>query len=661
MIKVLLVACAGLVLLHTGGCAVRVKGKERPLVNAERIRGELRLSMRQDTEKRTSLGRKLDSESSVMQEELYLNTQGDVFDPMLMTYGLGLGLGLNQQKFKSDTISGNYSGRMNSYLLNTSFLPTKPYPFSVHMAKDESVMSRGFQSPLRMENTSAGVYGKLRVPGWPMTYSWNTNELEQSSDVGAIQDAFRRTSERFSYTVRHDFNERSRFSFRTDLQEVLQEGGSFSRDEKAKSYRLEHNYSFGKNNQHRLDSYVSYVERVSLFDSEVFDWQENLRLRHSASLSTFYNANFSRNTFANAESETMGGVAGLNHRLYDNFNTSASVFMSKSEFGSGSESTWQGGNLRFDYYRNNPWGRLSSYYDARLTSRESDGATGTDIVIDESHTFTDPLPVELEKRDIVVNTIVVTNSAGTEVYTEGVDGDYTVRQIGDRVELIIDTTDVDLPNISSPQELLIDYLYEVEGSSQEDSLTQSFRIEQEFNNGVSLYYLHRDRQSHIESDISRVSRDREYVTDTVGVDYHYKNILLGAEHSNTESTENSSETNRVWVSGNWPLTARTRFHGRVSQAWIESSGNQSRETSLFKAEGKIGTRLTRHLRLSGHAELRKEDSGDFGYTDGFRTGTALEYHRSALRVKAGLDYYYLDRRDTERATTMFYIRVIRRF
>lgn len=317
--------------------------------------------------------------------------------------------------------------------------------------------------------------------------------------------------------------------------------------------------------------------------------------------------------------------------------------------------------MRFDYYRNNRWGRLSSYYDARLTRRESDGATGTDIVIDESHTFTDPLPVELEKRDIIVNTIVVTNSAGTEVYTEGADGDYTVRQIEDRVELIIDTTDTDLPNISDGQKLLVDYLYEVEGSSQEDSLIQSFRIEQEFNNGVSLYYLHRNRQSRIESDTSRVSRDREYASDTVGVDYRYKNIFLGAEHSSTESTENSSETNRVWAGGDWPLSSRTRLHGRVSQAWIESSGRQSRETSLFKAEGKITTRLTRRLRLSGHAEVRKEDSGDFGYTDGFRMGTALEYHRSALRLKAGWEYYYLDRRDTERATTMFFVRLTRRF
>lgn len=657
-----LAALACVAVLSVSGCAIRVGGRRRPLVRVERIGGELRLFARQDTEERTSLGRKLNSESSVMQEELYLNTQGDVFDPMLMTYAVGLGLGLNQQEFESETLSGNYSGRMSNYLLNMSFLPTKPYPFSVHMDKNESVMSRGFQSPLRMENTSTGVYGKLRVPGWPMTYSWNRNEFEQSSDVAAIQDGFRRTSERFNYTVRHDFSERSRFSFRATLQDVMQEGGSFSRDEKAKSYRLQHNYGFGKNNQHSLDSYVSYVKRVSLFDSEVFDWQENVRLRHSASLSTFYNANFSRNTFANAESETIGGVAGLNHRLYDNFNTSASVFMSKSEFSSGSESRSQGGNLRFDYYRNNPWGRLSSYYDVRLTSRESDGGTGTDIVTDEFHIFSDPLPVELEKRNIIVDTIVVTNNDGTEIYEEGVDGDYTVLQIGDRVELIIDTEDDDPPNISEDgQELLVDYLYEVEGSSQEDSLTQRFRIEQEFNNGVSLYYLHRTRERHIESDISQVSRDREFVMDTVGVDYHYKNILLGAEHSSTESNENSSETNRVWVGGNWPLTARTRFHGRVSQAWIESSGNQSRETSLFKAEGKIASRLTRRLRLSGHAELRKEDSGDFGYTDGFRMGAALEYHRSALRVKAGWDYYYLDRRDTERATTMFYIRVIRRF
>ena len=661
IIKAFLVAGLITTMLFTIGCAVRVRGKQRPLVKMEGIDGELKFYSQKNNEERTSLGSKVDSESSIMREELFLNTQGDVFDPLLMTYVAGIGLGLNQQKYESDTQSGEYSGQMNNYLLNMNFLTTKPYPFNINMARNESYYSRGFQSPLHVENTTAGIRGKLRVPGWPMSYSWSRDELEQTSDIGTDQQGYRRISERFSYSVSHDFNERSKLRFRTDHHEISQESDSFSRGETVQNYFLEHGYSFGEFDQHSLESYLTYNKRASEFDSEIFDWNESLRLKHTPEFSTFYNANITRNTFGENESETIGGIVGIQHQLYDNFTTNASLFMSESEFGSGNESKWKGGNVRFNYFRNNPWGRLTSYYDVSLTNRDSSGAFGTDIVVNESHTFTDPLPVELEKRNIIIDSIVVTNSAGTDIYTEGVDGDYTVSEIGDRVEIVIDTSDPDLPNIIDGQELLIDYLYEVEGSSEEEALNQRFRIEQKFNNGITAYYLHGDRQSRIESDVLNYSRDREYLTDTYGMDYHYKNLILGAEHSSTDSTENSSESDRLWASGNWPLSSRTMLSGRISQAWIESTGTQARDTSLFKAEGKIRSRLSRHLSLLGHAEWRKEDSGEHGFTDGFRVGAALRYNRSALSARVGWDYYYLNRRDVERATTMFYIRIIRRF
>lgn len=660
-IKAFLVAGLMTTMLFTIGCAVNVRGKQRPLVKSERIKGELRLYSQKDDEERTSLGRKLKSESTIMREELNLSTYGDVFDPLLMTYAAGLGLGLNQQEFDSEAGSGDYSGRMSNYLLDMNYFSAKAYPFSINMARNESFMSRGFQSPLHLENTTAGIRGKLRVPGWPMSYSWSRNDLEQTSDIGTIEDAYKRSSERFYYSVSHDFSEQSHFKFRTDHHDVSQESGSFSRDEKVQNYLFEHGYNFGDFNQHSLESYITYNKRASEFDSEVFDWNESLRLKHTPDFSTFYNANYSKNTFGDNESETLGGIVGLNHRLFDNFSTNASLFMSKSEFDSGNESEWHGGSVRFDYYKNNPWGRLSSYYYATLTNRDSSGSTGTDIVVNESHTFTDPLPIELDNSNIIIDSIVVTNSAGTDIYTEGLDGDYIVREIGDRVEIVVDMTDSDLPNISDGQELLVDYLYQVEGSVQEDAFVQNFRVEQKFNNGVTAYYLHKDRQSQIESDVSLVSRNREYQTDTFGLDYHYKNIILGAEHSNTESTDNSSVTDRLWAGASWPLTSRTMLSGRVSQAWIESTGRQARDTSLFRVEGKIRSRLSRNLSLTGRAEMRKEDSGDFGFTDGFRVGTALEYSRSALMVRVGWDYYYLNRRDIERATTMLYMRLIRRF
>ena len=661
MIKALLVAAVCPVVLYMVGCSVRVQGRRRPLVRAERIHGELILSTEEQKEEWETSRRKQENASSLRSEELRLRTKGDVFDYRLMSYLVSVGLGVDQQTFESEAGNGSSSGNLNSYHLNMSFLPLKPYPFSIDTSKTETIAPRRFRSPLRLETTSNGFFGKLRVPDWPMTFSWNENVIDQSSDFAGNTDFFTRTTERFSYSVIHDFSERSHLDFRSDLDEISQEGVSFSRNMKTWQNRLQHDLNFGSASQHYLSSSVYLVDRTGDFESQTLSWQESLRLRHSSTFSTFYNVFYTKNTLDIAESQTLGGVVGFTHRLYDNLNTSFNVFASKSEFGGSSESNWRGGELKFDYYRNNPWGRLTSEYSARITSVESTGATGTGVVTGEPHTFTDPFPVILEKRGVVIDSIVVTNTAGTEIYTEGADGDYIVREVGDEIELVIDTADADLPNIVDGQDLLVDYLFEVENFNEEDALYQRFRIEQEFKNGVSVFYSHRSNETQLDSSRATPLSDREYKTDTFGMQYRNNYITLRAEHSDTQSNENSSQSDHLSASTFWPVTSKTSLHGRLSQTWVESRGEHPRETALFKAEAGVKSRLSKFLRLTADAELRKEDSSDFGRIEGTRFGVAVEYNRRALSLRAGYDQYFLERRNTDTATSRFYVRIIRKF
>jgi len=659
--QILLVAAGCAAMLSAAGCSVRVQGKRRPLVRVEKIQGEVILTTEENTEEWKSGGTKQKNSSSLTTEELHLHTHGDVFDYRLMSYLASVGFGLNQQEFESETGDDSTTGDMKSYHLNMSFLPLKPYPFSIDTSRTEVFSPRRFQSPLRLETTSNSFFTRLRVPDWPMTFSWKNDEIEQSSDFRGNTDFFTRTSERFSYSLIHDFSKRSHLDFRSDLDELTQEGTTFARRMKTFRNSLQHDFNFGDYDQHHLNTSISHVKRTGDFKSETFNWLESLHLKHSSSFSTFYNAYITENTFDVAESRTIGGVAGFSHKLYDNFNTNFNLFASKTEFSSDAESKWHGGELEFDYYRNNPWGRLTSEYRARMTSGETTGATGTGVVTGESHTFTDPFAITLNKRNIIISTIVVTNKDQTEIYTEGVDGDYTIRQVGDQTELIIDITDADLPNITDGQEILVDYLYEVENFTEEDSLYQFFRIEQEFNNGLSIYYTRRDRETELDSSGATPLSDRVYKTDTFGASYRNDIIRLNAEHSETESTDNSSESDRLSASAFWALSPRTSLHGRISQTWVESRGERPRETSLFKAEVGLKSRLTRYLRLTGEAELRKEDASDIGRTDGSRIGAALEYNRRALSLKAGWDHYILKRRTTDTATSTFYLRLIRRF
>jgi len=663
VVKPLLIAAAtAIIMLCLTGCAVQVAGKRRPLVRAERIGGELELSMnRHKDETQASTGPKRKNTATIFEETLRLKAQGDVFHPRLMTYAALLGLGLNQQRLKSDVQSDNLSGTITSYGLTMNCLPRKPYPFSINTGRTESIVPRQFVSPLHLEDSHTAVTSRLRIPDWPMTISWSTNELKQDSDFANIDDSFKRTTDRLNYSLMHDFSERSHLSFRSDVDKLQQESRTSSREIRTDRHRLLHDFNFGSDEQHHLDSSASFVDKSSDFDSQTLSLRESLTMAHSQSFSTFYSGHSSKSTFASTKNETLGGTAGLNHRLYRNLLTTFSLSTTESEFGSGSDSTTRGGNLKFNYFRNNPWGKLTSLYSVSLTKLKSSGGTGTGIATDESHVFTDPLAVALEKRLIVTDTIVVTNSDGTELYTEGIDGDYTIRHVGDYIELVIDTTDTDLPNISDGQVLLVDYLYEVEDSRQEDSTNQSFRIAQAFKNGLSVYYYRRRRDREVDSSLLPEVTSNDFRGETFGTTYRKKHLSLRAQHSRTVSSENSVNSDTLSARNIWPMDPRTSLSAGVSQAWVESQGDNSRKTSLFKANGKIRTRLTNHIKLSARTEWRNEDSSDIGKTKGLTMGVALEYRYRQLSLETGWDSYMLDRSSTETNNSIVYIRLIRRF
>ena len=649
--------------MFSGGCAVRIRGRQRPLVKVQGIDGSLELKVHQDFTETTSSGITFSNESSYMTEELNLSTHGDVFDSKLLTYAAGIGLGLSQLEYEHGDESGSSSGDMKKYNLMGSFLAEKPYPFSLSTRKSEYIVSREFQSPVRAENTTNAFFVRLRVPKWPMSFAWTKSELIYKSDNGNIYDSFTQNNDRFSYFVSHDFSERSHMDFRSDLFEVNQQGSGYVSEMNTATHRLLHDYKFGDDEQHSFNSSLYYMDISGDFESQSFNWNETLNLRHTGNFSTFYSAYLINTAFGGYETETTGGMAGFSHRLYDNLGTNFSLSGSQSDYGSNSTSEYYSGKLSFDYYRRNPWGLLRSDYSVRMTTRENRGSAGTGIMTDEPHTFEDPFEITLNERNVIPDSIVITDSTGVNVYTEGVDGDYTVRQEGDRTIITIDMMDDEVPNISDNDDLLIDYLILVDSSVDQDVLQQTFKLEQEFKNGVAVYYSIMTRQS--ETEIVYGSggggSDDEFETSAYGARYRKKYFTFRAEHRETMSKWNSSSSDHLSVSNQWPLSSKTLLRGRMSQTWMESEGAYSRESSIFKAGLGINTRLTKHLRLSGNAEMRKEDNSQIGPTNGWNFGTSLQYNRRALSIRAGWDYYILERAFREQASSTFYIRLIRRF
>jgi len=87
----------------------------------------------------------------------------------------------------------------------------------------------------------------------------------------------------------------------------------------------------------------------------------------------------------------------------------------------------------------------------------------TGVVTGESHIFTYTIPITLDKGNIYVPSIVVTDSARLDTYTDG--DDYTLALIDGRVQMKITTLGAVPPNVSNGQEILVDYNFFEEAES----------------------------------------------------------------------------------------------------------------------------------------------------------------------------------------------------
>jgi len=315
--------------------------------------------------------------------------------------------------------------------------------------------------------------------------------------------------------------------------------------------------------------------------------------------------------------------------------------------------------VAFDYRKNNPWGVLSASYSASLTNEEYMGETSKGIVIDELYTFNDPFPVELNRINVDISDIYVTDITGMEVYTEN--DDYTITVVNGRVILKFTTLGYFFPNVEDGQELYISYTFSTEPDRKEDSLLQRFRITQQFTNGLSAYYFHGRRDEQISSSSIISSVPDEYRTNSFGLEYDHEGLRLNTEYTLVESTHGPSDRARLGGRYTWLINNESSLVFHASQNWLDIGGLLPRKTTLFNTGGTFLSQLTKNMGISAGTEWRNEDDSRIGRTMGFRFNSKLKYDYRLFSVEIGGEYYILNRLKTENNNTNVYFRVSRRF
>jgi hypothetical protein len=649
------------------GCRVSVGGRQRPLISYKPVRGELEFVAEKRTDEHKSPGINRKSTSKVFEERVRVETKGDVYHPNFLLYSAAIGLGLTQQSLSSDDVSERTDATLNDYDLNVRMLQKKYYPVTFNTRKSQDLIPRQFLGPMKGDSESSGVSLGLGLNEWPMRFQYSEAENSQKALGSVAKDFFNRKDKRFRYFLNHNFSSLSRLSFEFERNEISHRNVSFSSDVKDQYYMARHNMIFGKDEQHRLGSFLRYFDQSDPFDQTTLQWNEDVRLQHSPSLLTNYKFNFSdrkRGAFGTQSEftdQTVRGRAGFEHRLFQSLITTGGIFASESEFGSGDKvkPTQKGGDLAFNYQKKNPWGRLISSYSISSMNVEQSGGSGTGFVIDESHVVPTGAVtiVELERVNIDVTSILVKDGNGVPFQNE----DYTISEINGRVTLnLITIGTVVPPNFSPGQIFFVDYSFFIEPQREEDILRQNFAVKQQFKNGLSLYYRHNRQDETVKSTLTEIIPD-EHRNNTYGIDYIDKGLMIQAELSEMDSTYISSTSKRLLASYSWKINPDTRATVRAYNHWLEYGDPDPRDVSLFSSSGEIFSRLTNRLSVSTRLDYRDEDDTRFGITRGFQLRSELEYNYRQLRINAGVELNFLKQGGVETDSDYFYIRLKRLF
>jgi len=657
--QVLAFCIIGIVVL--AGCNVDVGGRQRPLIRHEKINGELEFVAEDRTDEQGVSNNKRKSKTTVFEERVRLKTEGDIYHPDLLFYNAVLGFGLAQQSLDSDEESDSHSESLNDYNIFAQLLKEKTYPTTFYASKSEELIPRQFLGSLRTERYNRGATLSLRSRDWPMTFQYTSSKPSQDGLLSIESDFFERNDERFRYSVNHDFGELSHLNIDIDSTSVSQRSVGASIETDTDRYTILHDLIFGTDEEHRLDSFFNYTDQSGTFNFENIQLDERLRLQHFDNFLTNYELRLTdseRDAYINKE---VRGQAGFEHRLYESLVTTANLFVSKTNFESETsfntegDLKQQGGSLAFNYRKKNPWGVLLSTYTTSLTKQS--GSSGG-IVTDESHIVNDPLPVILNRTNVDTSSIVVTDSTGLLIYTQG--DDYIIEEISGQVQLKIIIPGTIPPNISDGQEILVNYKVLIEPDGQRDTFRQNFTIRERFHNGLSAYYAHRLQREDISSKVTVITPD-EYTVNTVGTDYTLKGLFLQAEYSDEDSTQVPSRSKKLQGKYSWPLNSYTNISMRVINQWLEFSEPDKRDVELFKTGAEVFSRLTSEYTISARADYRDEDDTRFGITRGFQFSSELKYNFRQLSVLTGVEYNMLDRRSDEIDNSFFYFRLKRLF
>lgn len=487
--------------------------------------------------------RRVDSSHGIT-ERLDLASQGFAYHPALLQFNLKFSPELRQvmQKTSEAGVDSSTSGNSfnPNYQLNAEFLNLKPYTLNLFVHRLEAQSWSTYTGVTRTNNTSYGADLVLKYSLLPTTIGFSNSSSEQdgyyqsSSDWQELHLLSRHSG------VTGDSNLMSTYSINKQLT------SGTTNELKAFNTNFTNQIGFSENDRIKLVSNLQHQRQESAsFRNESFLLSESLAWQHLKNLRSQYGFNYRHLSTAVTDASWTSLDGRLTHKLYDNLTTTlganGSLYSS-----AGTDQRSLSGLLTTEYQRTlgnlgslNLHAGVSSLYTTRK------GQRGMVQVSNEGHTLSSLTETFLDATNIAVDSIVVTNSAGTTIYVRDVD--YQINIIG----LLVRISRLPLGAIADAQLVMVSYQYERDAGYDDRLLTQNYGISLELKKTLYLSYRYLQTRQAL---LAGPPPDR--LSDT---ELHFASVRVVAGWSESgaiyENNRNSSETSY----SRWEVNQSLRF------------------------------------------------------------------------------------------------------
>jgi hypothetical protein len=432
---------------------------------------------------------------SDMREEIFLMTHSYVYHPNLLSLDIGGGPILQQGRAFSDTGETKSNAGLYNFTGRASMLRDKPYQGSLFLEHLNPTITVAPGQAMTQENSRYGFDFSLLAPVTPVPmYVEATHSHSKGRGADRVVDD---QVDRVNFRASRSFGGlgSTQLQFQS-TQQTSQSGspnlpiqGSNSNNQ---GLNLDTRLQFGGARQYDLTNLITLnSQSYALTGSSLIPDRKDervlldLRGRHSKELQSFGFYNYTASQQGDLHTAINSAAAGLNYAPRPEVMATLGAHADQSRTTQlATNSHGADGSLR--YQRALPLGTGQVSYTLRVDQRDQQALATQTRIIGERLTLSGTLFVALAQQHVTAGSVVVSNVTRTQTFVEGLD--YTLSVLGaqTRVQRVVAGAIVD------PQDVLVDYAYDVGGSFAYTQADQTFNAIWSLSSYGSAYYRYFD-------------------------------------------------------------------------------------------------------------------------------------------------------------------------